>query len=753
MKTIDKKMPVAGGWGEAPFPLAPRRVRGALATVRLPRWVADELRLPEGATVAALDSSIWQRTAGVSERVLNSLCLLVRNHLRDVARVHCGDADVFPVGVALTSAPLSARSRNALAAAGLLERPRQLAELTFGDLLRLPAVGIRSALEIASVLEVAVDAQLASINEVPLDHGSPGRADWVQVLNAATAEPWADQVSEQDPRFQDCFASGLGTVQERAERCLAEPGSAAAAIEGRELADAVPAIRTRLEQISGLTLEGALQGLLAALARNRQTPFDALAARWGWNGKRPSTLEEAARPLGITRERVRQIEAKARARLPKHPAFMPQLDRALHVVEGAAPVPAERAAALLKEAGVSAEAFAVDALVDAANMLGRTTGLSFDDLPQGRVVLARPQAGVARDATKVARRLAGRAGVASVFQVAAEFGATSPPLEPDEVRKLLHELHGFEFLDEDWFWATDLPVRRNRLSNVTKKMLSVASPQSVGSIREGVRRAYTYRSKSNPRYESLTTPPGNVLSAFYTRSPEFVIDGEMVSSTTVLDPKEELGDVDQALVGVLRGAPTGVLDRKSLVEICLKQGLNESTVQTFLTYSPIIEHVGLDAWKLRGVHVDPAAVEALREANQLAPRERRILSFGWNAVGNLWIAARLPYSIASVVIGIPGSLKRYLTDRSFQAVDKATGQSCGQVSINSQGSSFGYFPFLRRSGADAGDVLLAEFDLAREAVTLSLEGEGALDDDALVASQGVGTNFGRSLDEGAPAAT
>lgn len=86
------------------------------------------------------------------------------------------------------------------------------------------------------------------------------------------------------------------------------------------------------------------------------------------------------------------------------------------------------------------------------------------------------------------------------------------------------------------------------------------------------------------------------------------------------------------------------------------------------------------------------------------------------------------------MIGVPCTLKRYLVERSFQAVDKATRQTRGQVLINSHGSSFGYFPFLRRSGADAGDVLLAEFDLARETVTLSLEGEAALDDDAAISS-------------------
>jgi len=733
MKSIDKN---AAGWGEAPVPLMPRSLRTLWATVRLPNWVTEELRLPAGATVAALDSSVWKQSATVSERILNSLCVLLRTRIREAASVQCGEATVFPAGVSLPTASLSTRSRNALANSGLLDKPRQLAELTFGELLRLPALGFRSTLEIACVLEANVDAQLESLNQLPLSAGMTGGADLVKVLTELSGEPWADQVSEQDARFRDSFPSGMGTVQERVERCLAEPGDASSGIEGRELAEALPAIRKRIKQISGLKLEAALGEFLAALTKHSESQCIALSLRFGWNGERPGTLEEAARPLGITRERVRQIETRAKERLPTHALFMPQLDRALLIVEGAAPVPAQRAAALLEEAGVSTSAFSIESLIDTAKMLGRSTGLSFAELPQGRVVLARPQAGMVREAARVARRLAGRAGVASVFQVAGEMGGGSAALEPDDVRKLLQDLSGFDFLNEDWFWSTDLPARRNRLSNVTKKILSVASPQTVISIREGVRRFYTYRSKSNPRYETLTTPPGNVLSAFYARCPEFKIDGELVSAKSSLDPKEELGTIDLALVGVLRGVPTGVLDRKSFIEICLKQGLNESTVQTFLTYSPIIEHVSLDAWKLRGVRVDPASIEALREANQLAPRERRVLSFGWNATGRLWVASKLPYSLTSVVIGIPGPIKRYLVERSFQAIEKATGQPCGQVSINSQGSSFGYFPFLRRAGADEGDVLLSEFDLTKEVVCLSLEDESALEDDSLPEEQG-----------------
>jgi len=63
-------------------------------------------------------------------------------------------------------------------------------------------------------------------------------------------------------------------------------------------------------------LEENLEEVLAALS-DREAKV--LRMRFGLGGKRPMTLEEVGKEFGVTRERIRQIEAKALRKL-KHPS-------------------------------------------------------------------------------------------------------------------------------------------------------------------------------------------------------------------------------------------------------------------------------------------------------------------------------------------------------------------------------------------------------------------------------------------------
>lgn len=111
-----------------------------------------------------------------------------------------------------------------------------------------------------------------------------------------------------------------GKIQE-ALRLMQEPISLETPIGEEEdscLGDFIPDedATSPIEQISNTILKETLQEVISSLpAREARV----LELRFGLNGSKPMTLEEVGREFGVTRERIRQIEAKAIRKL-KHPS-------------------------------------------------------------------------------------------------------------------------------------------------------------------------------------------------------------------------------------------------------------------------------------------------------------------------------------------------------------------------------------------------------------------------------------------------
>lgn len=722
-------------WGRPPVPILPRAFCRKFGSEPAPAWVLVDLRLDANTTIADLCGNWWVRVGQVTPRVGHYANVLLATRCNDMGKVKCFDR-TWPRGLSLEDIPFGVRVLNRLRQGGYLENPAALMDVTFAELLRIEGLGTKSLLELTCMTDAAIDiheqtsAEIATVtggletgNTTSLGEGDAGS---VALLGAILDEPWADQISDQDPRFAAMLPSGPGTLEDCVERILADP--AVASKEVAQLLVELPSIRRRVADIQAMTLEDSLMNLLLAATGVKGPRFDAIVGRLGWAGADPKTLQECGTSLGVTRERFRQIESKVLKRLPSHSVFLPQLDLALDLIERGSPMMVDEAAALVAAHGISRMPFSTASILETARLLGRLTALKVRWVRGQQIVGSEPGNASLSKTIRVARALAGRGGVASVFQVvdrrATESLSSVPSVDPlpteDEVRRILHSESTCELLDDDWFWFTDLPAGRNRLENLAKKMLCVASPQSHVSIREGVRRAFTYRSKTDVKYRSLVVPPVAVMKRFFQRHPDFRIEGEQVAVVGPLNYRDLLGEGEKVITEVLRAISSGVLDRKSLTDECVARGLNSNTVSVYTSYSPVLEHLGLDLWKLRGVQVDPAAVEAVREQNQMRPKENRLIDFGWSPDGKLWIAWRLPGSTNTLVLGVPGAVRRYLTNVSFQALFKDGARNCGQISINEGGVSYGYGPFLRLSGGDEGDTLLAEFDLSSRCVILSV---------------------------------
>jgi len=218
------------------------------------------------------------------------------------------------------------------------------------------------------------------------------------------------------------------------------------------------------------------------------------------------------------------------------------------------------------------------------------------------------------------------------------------------------------------------------------------------------------------------------MLAFYKANQAFHVD-ELgnVSFGTPLDYRQVLGATEQIIVDVLRTSPTGLMDRETLWRECEARGLNANTLSIWATYSPILEHVSTSIWALRGIRVDPAALEALRKALALRPRERCVIDYGFTPEeGKIWLAARLPaVGVSLNAIGIPAAIAPYLLGRRFRELGPS-GENTGTIVINEAGGCWGFSRFLRRVGADEGDVLIMTFDLRKETAELRTSGEEEL---------------------------
>jgi len=307
------------------------------------------------------------------------------------------------------------------------------------------------------------------------------------------------------------------------------------------------------------------------------------------------------------------------------------------------------------------------------------------------------------EAVHLAKALTRSVGVVSVEWVAAD----SVDVEADSVRATLQSEQWCRFLDHVWFWDPATPPGRNRLVNVTIKMLAACGPLAVSEIRGGLDR--TYRFGRLPH-----VPSPSALRLFYVAHSRFSLDDEdVVRADQELDPMVELDDTERTLYVLLKSAPRGVLDRAELMRRGIAAGLNQNSLGVYSSYSPILDNPVQDCWVLRGSDVSPAVLQAAHQ-----PRRVRFHDEAWLESGALRVVREIGQGWG-IVVSLPQAYARLFAGRSFVATTQ-TGESTGQIRFNDRSNSWGYGPFLQDRNAIEGDTLVADFDLASATCVLSL---------------------------------
>ena len=194
---------------------------------------------------------------------------------------------------------------------------------------------------------------------------------------------------------------------------------------------------------------------------------------------------------------------------------MPQLDAAARALASEAPIEVTAASHLLSELSLSMKPFHPAGLIEAFKICGRTPPFRIDSIRDTDVIVFSAVTEHITAAEQTARRQARASGATTIDEVGEELAANGIELAAPEVRRYLEALPDVDFLDENWLWFPT--VSGNRAATLVEKMLSVHHPQSISSLRGGIRRENRFRKTRGRSGWPLIVPPSDVLAELLRR--------------------------------------------------------------------------------------------------------------------------------------------------------------------------------------------------------------------------------------------
>lgn len=570
----------------------------------LPLRVALGCNLGPNATVGALAHPVTPKDGAAKV----ALRFYVRRFMEDYGP-RADHVRVFPAyarpGATLLKSVWPRGKYNVLLKSKLLEDPQRTAELTFAALFAIPGMGVESILELGLRA-----AQVRSPwGETVVGTPEPVDPETLAALSAVAEADWAELISAADLRFTPIIpATGDSLAQIAGElvssfkaggRAVVSDG-AGGVLEGPvSLSGWLRSIEAQVSRLRSTPIEEAVEEVFALYTGFEGSRLKALLRRIGWTS-RPLSLAESGRLCSVTRERMRQLEERARATLPTTPMYVPTLMRAVEVLTESAPIEADQAAELLKERGISRMPFAPEAVMIAATDLHLEPALMISESGPIRMVVR--EAGAAAQILRSARAMGGSAALGHAEDVAADVRTkTGEPCSAGKVLQLLASSRRFRVLCEGWYWVTDAAPRRNHIVSLCRDMLSVTPMLTVERMWKGIKRD---RFVMRPGASERNLPPLKVLRALLEIHPDFNLDEDgRVILVQPLDYRTHLRFTERTMVDVLRSSPDGVLDRVALFAECMKRGLGNDVIRNELQYNCLFEHLARNVWAVRGTRL------------------------------------------------------------------------------------------------------------------------------------------------------
>jgi len=680
--------------------LAPQTLKEVLLQRLPPRLVrGTPLR---SARLCDLDETAWDHLPG---ETISRLAGLVVSRAASVAQnpaILRRPLPKLPRGVKLEDLCLENRTHNCLARQGFAAQPGALGKLCVGDLMAIRAFGSKCLVDLLTSLETR------AAREGDLDTRLTREAEALGALPRVRDVPFTDPRLGPALRRVDSESDTLGEMVQRIVKRRLDPPDAG--LVRRQIVE----LRERIEQLARLPLEEELIRVFAPSASVRDRRI--ITEYYGWDGKGPRTLDQLGREHRLSRERIRQVCARAVQRRRDDRVFAPVLDRALEFIEKRLPCTPEKLQAALAEEGISACGLPIESIRQAAEFLARDPRFVLADVGNARLAVRGGQADLPRRIVRAAKRVATSQGAARVADVIADLsGQVSQKVESDLVRETLQARKDFAWLDPRRNWVRLATLPRHGLPNIIAKALSVAERIGVARLRTAVARYRRTGSK---------LPPAAVLLEFCRQMPGVRVEGK----TVVADPPPDWGKVltgaERVMVEVLtRHGP--VMERTALEEHCVQRGINRFSFNAAVMCSPVIEQHDRGIYALLGHKVDRRTLKTLLSRRDAAPPSRVLKAFGRTEDGQSYLAYRLSRAaISGGVITVPAAMKRQVRGKFIIRTDE--GHQEGTL-VAKRGCGWGLGPALRGRHARQGDHLLLLVDTQRREARLQLGDESILD--------------------------
>lgn len=463
-------------------------------------------------------------------------------------------------------------------------------------------------------------------------------------------------------------------------------------------------------------LEDEISNLLASLEVERNAGM--LASLLGFDGKPPKTLDAVGQVHNLTRERVRQIESRARRRFKAKWRPLPRLERALELMEQMEPASAAQLSQALISEGLSRQLIDPQAVIEAANFVDKKSTLRRVSVARAEFICSDGTELQIRNCVRELRRATSSMGCTSVDRLAATLGL--PLSQAVRIRDILKVLPETIWLGSGYDWAMSDRPTRNRVVNSASKVFAVTQAITISEMRRCLARSYRLPA----------VPAATALAALLVNREVASCDGDILYRAKNV-PDDVLSSIERAMFAAFQRLPSPC-SREDLEDICVDElGVHPTSFWIYLSYSPIVVKLAPGVFALAGAHVAPGSVEDIQRRNRAS---YAMSDRGWTTDGRLWCTCSLDrIAIHNGTRSIPAYVANLAAGEWVCTVEGDL--QAGSIRVEN-GWVRGLKTALGLVGAENGDFLRLTFDLSKRCAQVRVGGIELSDEPALVETSG-----------------